>query len=64
MKSRLKVVLAEKRITQRELARELKVSKDTVWRWTTDKGITRVPFGRAVSIAKALGCQLTDLYEE
>lgn len=64
MKSKLNVVLAERRVTKRELARRLGVRPETVWRWSTDDGIGNVPLERLARIAEALGCGVADLYEE
>ena len=63
MRSRLKVVLAERRLRQKEVARRLGVDKSSVWRWTTDEGIAQVSLGTLASLARAVGCEVEDLYE-
>lgn len=63
MRSRLKVVLAERRLRQKEVARRLGVDKSSVWRWTTDEGIAQASLGTLASLARAVGCEVEDLYE-
>lgn len=63
MRSLVKVRLAERRMTQRQLCEAAGVSKDTMWRMTTDEGIGRVTLARLVRVADALGCDVTDLYD-
>ncbi|MEY8249641.1 helix-turn-helix transcriptional regulator [Leptogranulimonas caecicola] len=64
MKSLLEVRLAERRMTQRELAHRCEVDENTVWVWTTDKGAEGLSLRRLEQIAKALSCKITELFEE
>lgn len=64
MKSLLKVRLAERRMTQRELARRCEVDENTVWVWTTDKGAEGLSLRRLEQIAKILGCSISELFED
>lgn len=51
-------------MTKREVARSLGVAVATVWRWSTDDGIERITLKNLVALAGAIGCSITDLYEE
>lgn len=62
MRSMLKQRLYEADMTQRQLAEAMGVSKDTVWRWTTEGGIGSMTIRRAVGIANVLGCEVSDLF--
>ena len=64
MRSLLKVRLAEARRTALSLSRELGVHRNTVSRWCTDRGIEAMELKRADEVARALGCKVSDLYEE
>ena len=64
MKSRLNVILAERHMTKRQLERNLGVSKGTIYLWSTDKGIERITLRNLSRLAEALGCHVTDLFEE
>lgn len=64
MKSLLKVRLAERRMTQRELARRCHVDENTVWVWTTDKGVEGLSLRRLGQIASVLDCKISDLFED
>ena len=64
MKSRVNVVLAERRITKRELERRLGLSHSVVWRWTTDEGISSLPLHKLKRMADAIGCDVSELYED
>ncbi len=64
MRSKLKVVLADKEITQTELADKLGVSQATVWRWTKWEEMRDMSVGRLLEVAELLGCEVTDLFEE
>ena len=59
MRSLVKVRLAEARRTALSLSREIGVSK-----WCTDRGIAGMTLRRAEQVALALGCRVSDLYEE
>jgi DNA-binding Xre family transcriptional regulator len=64
MKSRLNVVLAERRMTKRQLQEATGHSKATIYLWSTDKGIEGVTLGKLKRVADVLGCHVGDLYEE
>lgn len=64
MKSRLNVVLAERRVTKRQVCEALGLSKATVYLWSTDEGIRGVTLGKLERLASLLGCRVADLYEE
>lgn len=63
VRSRLKDVLKERHMTQRDLQHAMDVSKNVIWRMTTDGGISRVPLERVIQAADVLGCEPGDLYE-
>ncbi len=64
MRSLVKVRLAEARRTALSLSREIGVSRNTVGKWCTDRGIAGMTLRRAEQVALALGCRVSDLYEE
>ena len=64
MRSRVKVVLAERRRKAFEVASALGVARDTVYLWCTDKGIGGLRLRDAERLARELGCRVSDLYEE
>ena len=59
--NRLRVVLADKQITNRWLARKLCVTDMTVSRWTTNK--IQPSVSQLIEIAKMLSVRLDDLVE-
>ena len=59
--NRLRVVLADKQITNRWLARKLSVTDMTVSRWTTNK--IQPSVSQLIEIAKLLSVRLDDLVE-
>lgn len=59
--NRLRVVLADKQITNRWLARKLSVTDMTVSRWTTNK--IQPSVSQLIEIAKMLSVGLDDLVE-
>ena len=59
--NRLRVVLADKQITKRWLARKLSVTDMTVSRWTTNK--IQPSVSQLIEIAKMLSVRLDDLVE-
>ena len=63
MRSRLNVVLAERRVTKTALARELRVHRPSVHVWSTDKGMAGLTVGTLCRVARALGCDPRDLFE-
>ena len=63
MKSRVSVLLAEKRIAKKELERRLGIAHSSVWRWTSDEGIAKLPLSKLKQLADAIGCEVDDLYE-
>lgn len=64
MISRVKVLLAERRMTMQGLANAAGVHRDTVGRWCTDDGIGGMRMKDAESVAAALGCRVSDLFGE
>lgn len=60
-KNRIRVVLAEKMITNTYLAEQLGVSKMTISRWCTNTTQPSAP--QLIEIARVLQCDLKDLYE-
>lgn len=64
MISRVRVLLAERRMTMQGLADATGVHRDTVGRWCTDEGIGGMRMKDAESVADALGCRVSDLYGE
>lgn len=58
MRSMLKVRLFEAGMSQKALAERVGVSKDTVWRWTTDEGVGSMTLRRAVEVSEVLGCDV------
>ena len=60
-RNRLRVVLAEKEITNRSLAEELKVSETTLSRWVTNKA--QPSMKQFYEISKLLDVKLDDLVE-
>ena len=63
MKSRINVLLAEKRVTKRELARQLGVHEMTVSRWSKDDGIGSMSLRELERVAETIGCEAKDLFE-
>lgn len=63
MKSRINVLLAERRMTKRALARELGVHEMTVSRWSRDDGIESMSLRELARLAEAVGCDPKDLFE-
>jgi len=64
MKSLLNVRLAEARMTKREVARRTGLSHATLWNYSRDERIGLAPLRNLLSVAHAIGCEVTDLYEE
>ena len=64
MKSRLNVLLAERRITKKQLEHALGASKGTVYNWSTDKGIEGITLRNLSRLAGVLGCRMIDIFEE
>lgn len=64
LRSRVNVVLAERRMTKRQLEKKLGISHSTLWRWTTDEGIRTLSLAKLELLANALGCDAKDLFEE
>lgn len=60
-KNRIRVVLAEKMITNTYLAEQLGVSKMTISRWCTNATQPSAP--QLIEISRVLQCDLKDLYE-
>jgi len=60
-RNRIRVVLADKMITNTCLAEHLGVSKMTVSRWCTNTTQPSAP--QLIEISKVLQCDLKDLYE-
>lgn len=59
--NRIRVVLADKHITNRWLAQQLSVTDMTVSRWTTNK--IQPSVSQLIEIAKMLSVRLDDLVE-
>ena len=64
MKSRVKEVLNEKGITVRELMKLTGLSSATIHRAKTDSLFTACTLETFISIARACGCQVKDLFTE
>lgn len=64
MRSRLKVVLSQRRMKACELADALGVHRETVYKWCTDKGVESMSLGTAKRVAAILGCRVSDIFEE
>lgn len=64
MRSNLKSLLAERGMSQMDLARKLGVHGQSVYRWTKDEGVGMLTLRRAEEIAGALGCDAKDLFDE
>lgn len=60
-KNRIRVVLAEKMITNTYLAEQLGVSKMTISRWCMNATQPSAP--QLIEISRVLQCDLKDLYE-
>ena len=60
-KNRIRVVLAEKMITNTYLAKQLGVSKMTISRWCTNATQPSAP--QLIEISRILQCDMKDLYE-
>lgn len=63
MKSNIANVCKAKGISRYQLAKDLGITSQALYRYE-DKGLDKAQFGFMVRIAKYLGCQLEDLYEE
>lgn len=61
-KNRIRVLLAEKMITNTYLAERLGVSKMTISCWCTNATQSSAP--QLIEISKILNCDLKDLYEQ
>lgn len=64
MKSLINVRLAEARMTKVKLAKELGVRPETIWSWSTDKGVESMTLRVAAKVASVLGCKPQDLFED
>lgn len=64
MKSLINVRLAEARKTKRDIERETGIAHNTLWRYSLDEHIDRARLGMLATIAKAIGCDVKDLFEE
>ena len=60
-RNRIRVILAEKMITNTYLAEQLGVSKMTISRWCTNTTQPSAP--QLIEISQILQCDLKDLYE-
>lgn len=60
-RNRIRVILAEKMITNTYLAEQLGVSKMTITRWCTNTTQPSAP--QLIEISRILQCDLKDLYE-
>ena len=64
MKSRLNVLLAERRMTKRQLQDAVGMCRTKVWILSTDSGIERARMSDLMAIADVIGCSVKDLFEE
>lgn len=62
IKMRLHILLAEKRITQSELAKITKIRQPTISNYCSDKAIS-IKLEHINKICNALDCQPCDLFE-
>lgn len=62
MKDRIRVLRAERRMTQKELAKAAGVDIHTLYRWENGF-IENARLGTLVKIADALGVEVAELYE-
>ncbi|WP_165157750.1 helix-turn-helix transcriptional regulator [Parabacteroides sp. ZJ-118] len=60
-RNRIRVILAEKMITNTYLAEQLSVSKMTISRWCANTTQPSAP--QLIKISQVLQCDLRDLYE-
>lgn len=60
-RNRIRIILAEKMITNTYLAEQLGVSKMTISRWCTNTTQPSAP--QLIEISQVLQCELKDLYE-
>lgn len=60
-KNRIRIILADKMITNTYLAEQLGVSKMTISRWCTNTTQPSAP--QLIEISQVLQCDLNDLYE-
>ena len=60
-KNRIRVILAEKMVSNTYLAEQLGVSKMTITRWCSNTTQPNAP--QLIEISKVLKCDLKDLYE-
>ena len=63
MKSRLEVVLADRRMKKGELAKSMGVSRQAVSHWVSDRGMSTMTVGRLCRLAEVLGCDPRELFE-
>lgn len=63
MRSRLNVLLAERRMSKKRLGEVSGVSRTTLWSMSGD-GIGNVTLGKAASVASALGVKVDELFED
>lgn len=62
MKSCLKRLRKVKNLTQADLALAIGVHRITIWHWEKH-GISEVTLEKAVRLAEALDCSVSDLYK-
>lgn len=63
MKSRLNIILAEKRMTKKELAQLSGYSRPTISRWSTDEGVGQMSVRQLHELAAIIGCSPKDIFE-
>ena len=63
MRSRLNVVLAERRMSKARLCELMGVSHTTVWRWSTDEHVGEMTVSTLARLADVIGCEPCELFE-
>ncbi len=63
MKSRLEVVLADRRMKKGELAKSMGVSRQAVSHWVSDRGMSTMTLDKLCRLAEVLGCDPRGLFE-
>lgn len=61
LKSKIKIRLAEKELSQTELADDLQIARQTLNGWVS--GRVKPPLVTAFKLAKRLDCKVDDLWE-
>ena len=64
IRSRVNLEIVRCHASKKDVERDLGISHDTLWRWSTDKGIASASIGKLERLADYLGCNVKDLFEE